>query len=638
VRQTADGTRRAALAGAIALMVLAFAAGSSSVAWAVSVGRSGRWVALVLVLLVASALAATRPDRPRVPRAALVSAGLIAAFAGLALASTAWSVAPRLSFERAASFCLLALAAGAVGLAVAGDRRGVVAVLGGIVAGAGAVALLGLVLLAVAYDQAVQPGSSTWRFRGFGMNPNTVPMLFALALSPAVWLAFKGRSPPLRIAAALAAALMYAEIVLAGSRGGILAAFLALLIPLAALVHGKRRKALAGIALAAALVGGFTVRVTATPPPVAQAPAPQQADLPAPAPSPEPSGAPPSGVPRPGPPPSVSTIGGTGRCRKHDKECLRVLRSTKQRFPDFRGPLRSRPEDEIGQPIFGDTVTTRGSGRVAAWQGALSQTELRPLLGYGFGTESSAFVDRWYYFQGSLPENSYLGLLLQVGSIGLVLLALGVGAAIVSGLVALRRREEEWRAPVAVLLGVVVAGAALMLVQSYVYSVGNIATTSFWLCVFLLAGTAAAAPPRTADVRLRIGRRLAVCSIALLVAAGATLALGRWERARYVQRETTEMRALFDVLGGRIAGRTLTSWRAGPPDCLWYQVGSHPYGISLCFDREGRLVEVSDRRASGAPVYWRIDPPSASAGVRVDPALVRRLFARLEAIERVLLF
>jgi hypothetical protein len=67
-------------------------------------------------------------------------------------------------------------------------------------------------------------------------------------------------------------------------------------------------------------------------------------------------------------------------------------------------------------------------------------------------------------------------------------------------------------------------------------------------------------------------------------------------------------------------------------------VGSHPYGISLCFDREGRLVEVSDRRASGAPVYWRIDPPSASAGVRVDPALVRRLFARLEAIERVLLF
>jgi hypothetical protein len=629
-------------------MVLAFAAGSSSVAWAVSVGRGGRWVALVLVLLVASALAATRSDRPRISRAALVSAGLITAFAGVALASTAWSVAPRLSFERAGSFCLLALAAGAVALAVAADRRGVAAVLGGIVAGAGAVALLGLVLLVVGYDQAVQPGSSTWRFRGFGMNANTVPMLFALALSPAVWLAFKGRSRPLRVGAALAAALMYAEIVLAGSRGGIVAALLALLIPLGVLVHGKRRKALAGVALAAALVAGFTVRVTATPPPVAQAPAPQQADLPAPAPSPEPSGAPPTGVPRPGPPrpgtpppgppPSVSTIGGTGACGKDEKECLRVLRATEQRFPDFRGPLRSRPEDEIGQPIFGDTVTTLGSGRVAAWQGALSQTGLRPLLGYGFGTESSVFVDRWYYFQGSLPENSYLGLLLQVGWIGLVLLALGVGAAIVSGLVALRRREEEWRAPVAVLLGVVVAGAALMLVQSYVYSVGNIATTTFWLCVFLLAGTAAAASPRTPEVRLGIGRRLAFCSIALLVAAGATLALGRWERARYVQRETTEMRALFEVLGGRIAGRTLTSWRAGPPDCLWYQVGSQPYGISLCFDREGRLVEASDRRAPGAPVYWRIDPASASAGTHLDPALVRRLFARLEAIERVLRF
>jgi O-antigen ligase len=605
-------------------MVVAFAAGSSSAPWAVSIGRPGRWVALVLVLVLASVAAATQPGKPRPSPGALASAGLVAAFGGIALASAFWSVAPRLSFERAGSFCLLILAAAAVALAVAGDRRGLEAALGGIVAGAGVVALLGLVLLVVAYDQAVMPADATWRFRGFGLNPNTVPMLFALALPPAVWLAFAARSRRLRLASALIGAMMYVEIVLSGSRGAIVAAFVAFLIPLAVLVRGRRRKALAGVALVAALFGGFTVRVTATPPSPAVALTPTQL-----------AGVPVGAVPRAGGPPSVSALGETGICRG-DLACLRVLHDTARRFPDFRGPLRSRPEDEIGQWIFNDTVTTRGSGRVAAWQGALSQVGIRPLLGYGFGTEASVFVDRWYYFQGALPENSYLGVLLQVGGIGLILLALGVGLALLAGVVVLRRGENEWRAPVAVLLSVVVAGLALMLVQSYSYSVGNIATSSLWLSVFLLLAAASAGSLRAAQARAHLGRRVAVVSLALLVAAAATVGLGRWERARYVTRETTEMRALFDAVGGQIAGRTLTSYRPGPPDCLWYQVGSHPYGISLCFDGEGRLVEASDRRSSGAPVYWRMVPPAAYAHTRVDPAALRSLFHRLDAIERVL--
>ena len=50
------------------------------------------------------------------------------------------------------------------------------------------------------------------------------------------------------------------------------------------------------------------------------------------------------------------------------------------------------------------SVAATSSGRTQAWRGAIGQAEQRPVVGYGFGTESRVFIDRWSGFVGSVPE------------------------------------------------------------------------------------------------------------------------------------------------------------------------------------------------------------------------------------------
>ena len=100
------------------------------------------------------------------------------------------------------------------------------------------------------------------------------------------------------------------------------------------------------------------------------------------------------------------------------------------------------------------------------------------------------FFDCFYVFDGKRPENSYFGLLLQLGFIGLLaFVAFGgyIGSRLVMGL---RRANGPQRLIIATSSGVFIAGVVLTTVQSYVYSVGNIATLPFWTCAFV--GVAAA--------------------------------------------------------------------------------------------------------------------------------------------------
>src|SRR4051812_45604206 len=93
--------------------VLAFAAGSSSVPRVTSIGHPLRWVVLV-ALLAAAALWSGR--RALHPQALLAAAALV----GLAALSTAWSVEPKTSFERAVSLGLLFLTCLLLAAAVSG--------------------------------------------------------------------------------------------------------------------------------------------------------------------------------------------------------------------------------------------------------------------------------------------------------------------------------------------------------------------------------------------------------------------------------------------------------------------------------------------------------------------------------------
>jgi O-antigen ligase len=102
------------------------------------------------------------------------------------------------------------------------------------------------------------------------------------------------------------------------------------------------------------------------------------------------------------------------------------------------------------------------------------------VAGYGFGTEDRVFVDRYVFFNSNVPENSYIGLFLQLGLVGLALLGAFTLFAIVR---ALRTAGGPNAAACA---AVVAAGLVLALFQSYLYAAGNNATAAFWISGFLL--------------------------------------------------------------------------------------------------------------------------------------------------------
>jgi len=417
--------------------VLGFAAGSSSVPDVTRVGHPLRW-ALLAALLVAAAFEVL--PRLSVPVPATVAA---AAFAALAALSTAWSVAPRTTFERSVSigllFCTcLLLAAGARG------RPGrAAAIATGVLGGAAAVGVLGLLLLGVAHHRAVQ--SATYeapaRFNGFGQDPNTVALLFAVVTPLAVWALLSTRR---RLFAAVALAVFAGTIVASGSRGALLAAGVGALVFAAAALR-RPRAALAGVAAVAVVVGaGLAVQ-----------------SLPKPAASSTPVAAAPGPTPKPG------------------------YLDAEARYPlaaDIGQSLPGGGQPPVRRSFFG------GSGRLDAWRGALHEVARRPVVGHGFGTEQDVFVDRYYRFVGGLPENSYIGLALQLGVAGL--LALGALVGVLAG-AGIRALAGPRRSLAAAGLGVLAAGLAAALVQSYVYSVGNIATAALWIPAFLLAGVAA---------------------------------------------------------------------------------------------------------------------------------------------------
>jgi O-Antigen ligase len=391
---------------------------------------------LALLIVVAAGLAwARRGGWPLT----LAATGAAALFLALALVSTAWSVEPRLSFERAVALCLVFAAAALLAAAQVPER-----VLTGLVAGAVLVALAGILVLALDHRDAVSPASQQVpaRYEGLGENPNTVPLLLALALPISVAGLLRSRR---RLLTAATIAVLLPSLVASGSRGALVASAAgSVLAGLLMLRDLRARAAAVAVVAALAAVGAY---IQSIPQPSAAAPQPAVHARAA------------SASPAP-PPPRYA--------------------NADDRYPldaDVGAPLPGGGQPGVRRSFFGS------SGRGAAWEGAIHQAAQRPLLGFGFGTEEDVFVDRYYYFVGSRPENAYIGLALQLGSIGLVsflaiLAAVGVAGA-----------RAAWgpRRPVAAAgLGVLAAGLVLGVVQSYPYSAGNIATLTLWSALFLL--------------------------------------------------------------------------------------------------------------------------------------------------------
>lgn len=421
---------------AIVLTVVAFACGSSSIAWVSRVGRDARWAFLFVLVASAAALFALRVAwsraRPFAPAGWLVL---------LAAVSAAWSVDPALSFERAISLAVL-FAAGFFIATTAASLALIERVLVALLGGAVVVALLGLLVLAVDRSAALETfaGAAT-RYRGLGEDANTAALLFAVVLPLAAWGVTRGGKPRLRLAAGAVFLLLDGSIVAALSRGALAGGFAGVvLVALAAPRTWAARLAWAAVAI---VLAGASYGVTRIPTaaPVAAAP---------------------SLVARFTPP-------------YVDVDHVYPLDE------DIGSPL---PHGLTGTPA---AETFTWSGRLRAWDGALGQVGRRPASGYGFGTEKRVFVDRYLGFGSDFPENSYIGFLLQLGVIGLVsflaLAALWLGRA--AG--AHNRLGERDRLALIACAGIVVAGLVCAFVQSYLTSVGNIATAAFWIGAFLLA-------------------------------------------------------------------------------------------------------------------------------------------------------
>lgn len=418
--------------------------------WNIPVGRIVRWAALALLVAAAVGYALTRRPRPRV-----IGAGpaLAPALLALALLSTLWSPATLLTLGRAASLLALFVAAWAIAYGTQGRQDAVGQVLLALLAGAVAVAILGLLNLWADPDRALVPATagSPARYNGLGGNPNTMAMLLAVAVPLAVWAVVEARSRWGKATAVGTFLLLDLSIAASGSRGALLAACAGLLALVPALARDRRRR----LALAAGAVALLAANLALT-------------EI----------------------PPNAERDSVILNPEFGDKRPIAPL--------DLEAdvPLQS----EIGFPAPGTPTGERellqSSGRVDAWRGALEQASERPLVGYGFGTEERVFVDRYYVFLADRVENSFLGVLLQLGVIGVALVGVLLLVVVTQGWRVVNRAEFDGRLVAAACLGVVAAGIVLALTQSFMTSVGSPPTAPFWLAVALLTALIATSRER----------------------------------------------------------------------------------------------------------------------------------------------
>jgi hypothetical protein len=432
-----------------------------------SFGRRARWAALAFltVLAVVWAIRRTgaRPVRALVP---VTLAG--ATFLVVAYLSVVWSATPGLTLGRATAFAFVLVAAAALAAGAAGSADAVRLVVDGVLLAVAAVAIGGLVVLAVDSDRAIDPATTLTpdRFQGLGGGPNTATMILAVG-TPLALEALLGAATKLRRVLAVGLlALVVGSIVASGSRGALLAAFGGLVVYGVLRERGIARRLVAGAAALAALaVAAALMRI---PDPLAPGATSRRGLIP--------------------PTFEESPI--------------------KAKAPYGDANLLLRMQDDVGHPGFGVPVEDQrrtllgSSGRSEAWAGALDQGAERPLAGHGFGTEDKVFVDRYVGFNSNLPENSYLGLFLQLGAAGLVLfgavvaaIALAVRAAVIpkraSGSEPQAAFGPAQRHLVAACAGAFAGGLVLALFQSYVYAAGNNATAALWICGFLACAAAA---------------------------------------------------------------------------------------------------------------------------------------------------
>jgi hypothetical protein len=414
------------------------AAGASSIQYTIlAAARPVRWVliAVLFVTAFARAILCGRGWRLR-GEVALP----LAAFLGLAFVSDAWSVAAHATLTHAVAQGAVLAAVAALAGCIASRPLLARRLLDAVLAAAVVVAVAGIVYWLIDPRRSFLQATTQYpsRFQGIEQNPDTAPLLLAIGMPLAFARALTTGSARARLASLAVVIVFAVEIALSGSRGGLIPAFLALVIVAALVPLGRLRRA----ALAAAVVGGFVLAAWGATLPKA---------LPA----------------APAPAPATTTLAPT-------RNAQAVL------------PF----ETEIGSPFWTHRSGAlhrsffQSSERLRAWHGTIDQALDRPLLGYGYGAEKEAFVNRYYGFRSENPENGYIGIFLQLGAVGLGLLLVVLAVCIRPSAVAAARGN-----PVALAAFGASAAAALAAgSQSFFHAPGSIAYVALWVSL-LVAST-----------------------------------------------------------------------------------------------------------------------------------------------------
>jgi hypothetical protein len=398
------------------------------------------FVLLELAVLALAYLAFTRTRLRPLP-----GAFVTAAFTLVALLSAAWSADASLTVDRSVGFAVLVVAAAALALGAVDRPRVVSQLMLALLAATTLIALAGLVELWHAHDQAVLAATKGQgaRYNGIGQNPNQISMLIALTLPFALWAVRESRGH-LRAVAVAVVLLLAGSLVASGSRGALIAALAGCVVCLLAAAphHWK--------AILAAVTALFVLAVVAM-----QLPQPSTVN-----------------------PDIYEEFGRTPSLGPKDLNSRLPLES------EFGLPDWSR-KTEMTRTLFFT------SGRRQAWETAVHQGLGRPIAGYGFGTEDETFVDRSYLFVSEAVENSFIGVFLQLGALGVALLVVALALPLAAWWRVRSELDPERRAYAAVCAGAVVAGIVLAVPQSYVTAVGSPPTAAFWIAFFLLAALVA---------------------------------------------------------------------------------------------------------------------------------------------------
>jgi len=121
----------------------------------------------------------------------------------------------------------------------------------------------------------------------------------------------------------------------------------------------------------------------------------------------------------------------------------------------------------------------------------------------------------------------------------------------------------------------------------------------------------------------------ATAAVAALVVLGLLVAIGRWERDRWVRSQVHGMERTRAAIGP-LDSSSLIGYRVLPEfDCLVYRRGRDPYALELCVDGAGRVVQTIDRRRGRT--YYSLQAEPTASTFRVDPEVVEPLLRKMGA-------